>query len=373
MNKLAFYGYIEFFDTFEDREYVDSLENDVLISSMINGCYANFEFNKRCFKLKYTEEHKDIMNGIMISRNDSESEYYNSEKLFYDFNYPFIRYALLGVHRSDLIYLSIIFDWRYVYEDYMVKYGDLTCYSLALYVGNEYYIKDLHKRCKDSYNSYEHDDRFFRHLNTNNLRIMSNKFPKYSQFDDIPDYIEESDFIDIATNVDTSNVTNYDIVNNFDLAYKLYKEGNTCNIVLSKIICMNPTKFENLFKKYKPFIIFTRNQFDTRCMSRYSEIEPRVKYNILYNNIISLTIHGSTKTIESDIDIPEYNLYVLSVKMRQHNLVHKILELYKKEGYLIKIMDLDNEKYIDPPLLIKELPIVKNIDLIKGDELNPYA
>lgn len=368
MNKLAFYGYLEFFNK---NYYVleDNSENEDLLISIMNGCYRNYKFAELVIDLLINYSECFYVNGILIANNSMKFNNIYPKYLYNDFNYPDVYHSLIFKNHSDLTFLCILNDWKDIYDKQNHEIQNYKGYSLALYLNKEYYINHQKSlKCeKDIDDSY-----FFYYLNTNIRLIRCNLFPyEISGYESDNDYFDESEFIDNEDKSHMKNVNKYDIVNNFDIAYKLYLNGDKSNLVLSKIINTDAARYRNIFEKYKPFLIFTRNQFDTYETDRFKNICPFSIYNIIYMNIIinSVIISGISL---NEIDIPEYNLYVIAKKLRNKRVLKKILELYKEHGKLYKIMDLENECYIDPPEEILELPEVKNIDLFTGDELNPY-
>lgn len=387
MNKLAFYGYIDFFK--EKRSELDEYENNDnfdLVISIINGCYRNNKFSEYCSDIKIMQYRKDLINGFLIANNSYKAIEHTNLFIYYDFNYPDHEHAILGNKQINCLYdnteqfifLCVLNDWRETYNKQIFKKRNDIAYSLALYLNKEFYIKhqetlinDDKEIDKDVYHHNQvNDGYFFRHLNTNIRYENCNLYPPgpWTSYDSDIEYFNESDYIDENDRSHIENVTKYDIVNNFDIAYKLYLNGDRSNIVLSKIVNTDPYKFRDIYKKYNPFLLFTRNEVD---LNVFTSSNPLVKYNLSYIRIItSATVGDSLPT--RYIDIPEYNLYVIAIKLRKKNTIDKILELYKKFGKLFKIMDLEKECYIDPPEEIYELPNVKNIDIFTGDELNPY-
>lgn len=368
MNKLAFYGYFEFFN----KDYgvlEDNFENEDLLTSIMNGCYRNYKFAELAIDLLYDYSECLYANCILIANNSMKFTNIPTACIYHDFNYPDIYHSLIFKDHRDLTFLCILNDWKDIYDKQNHKKQDYRGYSLALYLNKEYYIN--HQRNLKSEKDID-DSYFFYHLNTN-IRLRDyNLFPyETSGYESDYEFFNESEYIDNEDKSHIDNVNKYEIVNNFDIAYKLYLNGDKSNLVLSKIINTDPKRYRNIFEKYKPFLIFTRNEFSFYEMNKFKEIYPFSIYNITYINIIVTSVI-SAYISTNRIEIPEYNLYVIAKKLRNKKVLKKILELYKKHGKLYKIMDLENECYIDPPEEIFELPDVKNIDLFTGDELNPY-
>lgn len=382
MNALAFYGKTEFFDeNFESNEYT--------YLSITNGCYRSIEFTKKALNLiEVGENEKEYMYGILIANNINPKNYdVIPEFLFYDFKYPkkdFIKNLPETIKKEkmyDIIFLCVLNDWKDIYDSIIKNLGDENKnlgfnkmgYSLALYQNKEYYIN--HQKSLDKENEVKLDEStFFCYLNTNNEQFDSNIQPKieYWNCEYEVEYIEETEFLGTIEKMDLKNKpSKYEIVNNFGVAYNLYRKGDISNLVLSKLISTNPDYFLDVYKKYKPFILFTRKDILLSRMYRYIEANPLCFYNIKYINILLNPVLMNVSTY-SKIPLPEYNLYVIAVKMRNKRIINEILELYKEHGKLYKIMDLKNEKYLDPFEEIYDLPKPKDIDILTGGELNPY-
>lgn len=395
MNKLGYYGYPEFFNKYRDevKNYlnkIDEKDQEIkntlilikysdLVDSVINGCYRNYKFGELCLRLKFIEEFNDpddvedfvdeIKSIIYCHEVNLIDDYFGIPYVtIHDFNYmPYNILKLYKIKPPFVAITCIINDWRDLYNTLGFSYRDKYIYSAALYSKNKYYIEHQESLDPNYDEKYFRKSCFFYKLININYKNAFNEGRNYGIFD--LDCYDEFYLRDVDTHIDVSNVSNHEIVNNFDIAYRRYLSGDRSNLVLSKIISFNSQYFIEIFKKYKPFLLFTRNIFVNPkiCSDNYNICT----YNCNYIKLLSGVMFDNVFELDEDF-ILEYSIYKIAVKFRVDDIVLKIQQLFIKNKKIYKILDFKNECYYDPPIELLELPIVGDVDLFKGDELNPY-
>lgn len=372
----AFYGYVRFFDTErKELEEIDKDENWDLFLNMMNGCFRSVEFLKRCYNLPIMEIADHELFDLVVANDLSTTLWCNHG--WHDFKYAnyetCTKMVANGINYGPVAFICVLYDWKDLYRQCILTCRSKKAYSLALYLKREFYVAEQEKlewREEDKERNID-DSYCLRKLNTNNRELETNLWPHvYGPWDSILDCYDETEAMVEGDQLDDKYFTKYNIVNNFDIAYKAYERGDRSNCVLSKLICTAPWKIRDLYKEYRPFLVFCRTKIDNLWWME--KINPLVKYNVLYINMMcAATIDGHFYR-EEEIELPEYNLYVLAKRLRNKRVEKRILELYEVHKKLYKIMDLENETYLSPYEEIFELPEPDNIDLITGEELNPY-
>lgn len=308
-------------------------------------------------------------NSILIA-NNIFNEPFIYQYCYYDFHYPSYetikRIKQLSI-AVDISLVCVINQW----DDLIDELSDIA-YSYCLYTNNSKYINEKREEitghsCRIKMN----DSYFFKYLNT-----VTTFDYNYEIFND------EIEMKDVYIS-QYREYTNYEIVNNYDIAECCFKNGVSSNLVLSKLICTNPTKYDYLLDKYNVFLLYTRNFIDIypgECIS--SKNNKYLYLNKLYINVLLDAIDSSVcdyNYIRDDlrdypnfnIDIPEYTIYKLAIKYRNKELANKIMELYKSnDNKFVKILDIENERYVYEE--ISEIPQAEYFNPFTGDELNPY-
>ena len=306
---------------------------------------------------------------ILISRNQINRHYY---KPFYDFNYPSYETCkefIKNGRYSEVIFIIVLFDW---YELYDKKMGLGAGYELALYLKRHKYIEqkiEILNENEKLFKIHYPDKAVTRQLDFNSIfdELDIENTDIYDDLDDLQDsFNQRLHFVDLYSYRDTipifenTKYTKYEIVNNFDIAYRAYKNGDRSNEVLSKLFSVG----QGIIGESQFFLIFARHDID--CRYTESKKYYKNKYNILYINIL---FPKSTQQFEKYIDIPEYNLYVAAVKMNNKRIIKRLLNLFEEHGKFYKKMDLEKQIFIDEE--IYEIPEVEPLNLITGDILNP--
>ncbi|CAH2352424.1 hypothetical protein CLIB1423_06S06128 [[Candida] railenensis] len=312
-----------------------------------------------------------IVDKVLISRNQLKR---HSRCPFYDFNYPSYETCkeLIKNHKySEVDFIVVLFDWYELFDkDTFLTPEALT---LALYLKRYKYIKENIELENENENILKihypsevgviNINSFFDELNTGNIDLRNahdtskERFKKNAYLFNSYDYIEG-----FRKRIE---YTKYEIVNDFDYAHSLYKDGDRSNEVLSKLFSVDPDKYDEYMGESDFFLVFARHDID--CRHIISKKYHKFKYNILYINIL---FPNSTQLYQEYIDIPEYNLFVAAVKMNNKRLIRKLLKLYKEHGKFYKKMDLEKQIFIDEEL--HEIPEVEPLNLVTGDILNPY-
>lgn len=126
-------------------------------------------------------------------------------------------------------------------------------------------------------------------------------------------------------------------IHNFSLIS--LRNYHLCNIYRSKLLCVDIESLCNasddfFFRPVLPYIY----RYDI------NRINNNLKYSLLFNFLLE----GS---VDRDYDdfLPEYNLLIFSSKFGNKFLYDKIIKKANEHGCLYKILDIDNNKYIDPP------------------------
>lgn len=323
------------------------LYNGYLDENMKNIIEHGFKHN-----LEFLYEINNMMNKILISKNNLIR---SSMKTFYDFNYPSYKTCKKLIENNkyeNVDFVIVLFDWYNLYNKKIMLSNE--AHTLAVYLQREKYI--------DKTLFIENKNEFFNILDTENIDLIDyddehqeSYMKKTYEFNNY-DYIDRIDIYKV-------NYSKYEIINSFDKAYRLYKNGEKNNEILSKLFSEDVYNYEKYIKETEFFLIFARHDIDCKYVNKWTKF----KYNILYINIL---FPNSTQYYEKYIDIPEYNLYVAAVKMNNEKIVEKLLKLYKKHGKFYKKLDLENQMFINEE--INEIPEVKPLNLITGDILNPY-
>nr|CAE84959.1 hypothetical protein [Millerozyma acaciae] len=353
--RIALYGY----NNLEINE-----DNDYLV--LRNG-YRNFKVITKY--IDNLDNYYSEANSILIANNIFIEPYFY-QYCYYDFHYPSYetvkKIKKLSIN-VDISFVCVINKWNDLIDDL-----SNIAYSYCLYSNNLNYIKEEKKEIEGhSCVTDMNDTYFFKYLNTcttfdYNYEIVNDES------------LTEGEYISKYRKYNT-----YQIVNNYDIAECCFKNGEISNLVLSKLICTNPNKYNYLLDKYNVFLLYTRDFIDIN--SEYIITSKNNEYlylNKLYINILTDVVDSSIYDYNYarddlrnypnfDIDIPEYTIYKLAIKYRNKKLINKIMDLYhKNNNKFIKILDIENERYVYEE--INEIPKVDNFNPLMGDELNPY-
>lgn len=347
--KLAYYGYLEFFD-------VDYEIDDELMWCIINGCYSNNMFAFKCMeKIPDFTLEQDLSLSLNIPL-PSGYWYDSREPLYYNFCYPSKEICLSLIKLLDrhsyLGVVCVIKNWKDLYNLLTFEEFDSRVYNVSRYLKREYYMQHQISLLglNEDINSFE-----FSFASLAGLLNYRRTIDDYEE--------EEMSFISHFEKVNL-NTSKFEPIysNSYTLNSDYCKDLKT-NYSLSKIISINPNDI-SLFEKYKPFILHTGLYTDYRLpnISKYIEIEPLSVYNFAYIFLIELVT-----PVFLDI-LPEYTLYIVSVKTENKKITELILEKYKEHGCLYKILDIENECYLNYEK-IYELPKVDPINLENGEFL----
>lgn len=416
LEKLAYYGYLEFFDELDNTNiYLDESNafNKHLKLAILNGCHINdlfcIEYYKRGFEVI-----NNSMASILLSNNVMTPYYDFEEKLWHNFKFPSIETCYKIIENRDnwlpnnLIYnevvlaqiagVAIIRDNIKLFVNCRLRSCYDILYAVSRYLNRDNFIHKLDSIYETSkvirsldgrISLFKKDECNFRNMNlVDELNINILDGEEKTEFSCYFDKLNESYSNRFIPNYEYSNYENnlrvreyheeeftkYMMINNTDLAINL---NIINNLTLSKIILIDPRKNIETFKKYKPFLIYTKKVFpeiEESILSKYISIQPLIMYNILYISIICK--HGYIERFGIDAFEgikPEINLYIIAKRVCAGEVTTKLIEMFNQYGKFYKIMDLENECYLDPPEEIYEIPDVSPINLLKGDELNPYA
>ncbi|CAH2352425.1 hypothetical protein CLIB1423_06S06150 [[Candida] railenensis] len=352
---------------------------------LFKGCEGNYnelyfmDFIEHGLKSNndFLKDTSRIVDKILISRNQLNRERFNS---FYDFNYPsyetckeILKDELYGY--NTISFLMVLFDWYELYDEN--KLLSKSALTLAVYLKRHKYIKKKLELVNESYfleplyiEERISTNLFFETLDMGNIDVIDIDHEEHYEDFELHEKRNEYDF-NSYDHIDKIPIfkfeyTKYEIVNDFDIAYRSYKNGDRSNEVLSKLFSVDPYKYDEYIGESEFFLVFARHDiyYDYAESKKYF----KNKYNIYYINI--LFPNSTQSTFEYKIDIPEYNLYVAAVKMNNKRLIKRLLKLYEEHGKFYKKMDLEKQVFIDEE--IYEIPEVKPLNLITGDILNPY-
>lgn len=156
-------------------------------------------------------------------------------------------------------------------------------------------------------------------------------------------YLEEKEF-----NIKKEEINNKSIMENIEIAitaYSKYKEKYK-NICLSKFVLVEPKIYNDIIKEEKPFLIFGYKNYDISYLNEYEKINKLYKYNFLYSIIMTRSyipkIHN--KYIE---DFIEYNLIEASLISANYIALKSLLDIYKENKKCYKLLDFENEVYLE--------------------------
>lgn len=123
---------------------------------------------------------------------------------------------------------------------------------------------------------------------------------------------------------------------------KSFEKKENMNACLSKLMLIRAYPTKELFEKYKPFLLFGNGHYDLEDIPIYEKINPLYKYLILYSNIMYHTI-----TTDIELDFVEYNLIKACIDSANMYMFKKLMVEYKKTNKCYKLLDFENEKFLE--------------------------
>ncbi|GMG19603.1 unnamed protein product [Ambrosiozyma monospora] len=361
----------------KDDEIVHFLDDflDTLVYCLSIGAFRNFGFAKYCFDsfVFKDDEYNTFITASFLMNGEYEKELYLNErmlldKLFLISDDNLIKLTKFNEIKNIVAYLCILKEKKHIFE--MLDKPELTKYSKIL----------IHEFRKPNYFEIEFEREImgwsYKPIYTNHKKVYNQARIYENIFEQKLDK-EELEIIyglEVYGNTikDYSRIENFDqyIFDNYELQQKYndkseiftdirclkyaYVNNENMDLVASKLLNMNPNKYEDILEKHDPFIIHINSTYDIKI---FTEIEAKYIWGMVYSNTLNRI------KIDKDILIKfgyvEYSCFEAALFSGYATNEKRFEEAYNKTKKCIKILDVINKKYVEEEMSAPEKTNVK--------------